>query len=403
MNTFKVGDLVVGNENNGYGVTDDKALLRVTEVNDSEGTFSAELINHKEKKFSKVKGEIVEDLGISDFHIASIDEQAAFEPAKKEKKEKATDTYKFRSKLMIKTYADGRIESSFNATRGMIVETDEARLKGINKIIDAAQGKTKDELMQFNFPKMVEDDPDLKVFEDCIGNAAVEAGLGKLINFFKEFTFEPSFRMVNNLAFKCEESMDEGKNYIMNYFRVAGNQKADAVCEKMKSPEFDDIINRVSLKVPSSRINKRLKVYFGSQGTGKTTLGMEEADGRCTLCNGGILPSDMLEDFNFNDGKPGFQGSLLRKCMEDGKPIVLDEFNLLPFETVRFLQGVLDGKKQFVYKGETIKVKDGFEIIATMNLTVGGMVFGLPEPLVDRCYDIKEFVLTAKNLMSALE
>lgn len=36
-----------------------------------------------------------------------------------------------------------------------------------------------------------------------------------------------------------------------------------------------------------------------------------------------------------------------------------------------------------------------------MNLVVNGVSFGLPEPLVDRCEDIKEFTLTAEMLMNA--
>ena len=37
-----------------------------------------------------------------------------------------------------------------------------------------------------------------------------------------------------------------------------------------------------------------------------------------------------------------------------------------------------------------------------MNLTLGGVTYGLPEPLVDRCEDIREFVLSANQLMGAI-
>ena len=37
-----------------------------------------------------------------------------------------------------------------------------------------------------------------------------------------------------------------------------------------------------------------------------------------------------------------------------------------------------------------------------MNLTLGGMVYGLPEPLVDRCAEVKEFSLTAEQLAKAI-
>ena len=115
-----------------------------------------------------------------------------------------------------------------------------------------------------------------------------------------------------------------------------------------------------------------------------------------------MLPADLMEDFCFEDGKPSFKPSVLWNCMTEGKPIVLDEINLLPFDSLRFLQGVLDGKSEFDYKGRKVVIADGFQIIGTMNLAIGGMVYGLPEPLVDRCADMKEFRLTADMLKSAL-
>ena len=69
---------------------------------------------------------------------------------------------------------------------------------------------------------------------------------------------------------------------------------------------------------------------------------------------------------------------------------------------MRFLQGILDGKASFEYKDKTVNIADGFMIIGTMNLTVNGMTFGLPEPLVDRCAETRKFELTADNLLSAV-
>ena len=115
-----------------------------------------------------------------------------------------------------------------------------------------------------------------------------------------------------------------------------------------------------------------------------------------------MLPADLMEDFVFVDGKATFKPSMLWRCMEEGKPITLDEINLLPFDSLRFLQGVLDGKTEFQYKGNTVHINDGFMVIGTMNLSVNGMVYGLPEPLVDRCADMQKFKLTADQLMSAI-
>ena len=66
------------------------------------------------------------------------------------------------------------------------------------------------------------------------------------------------------------------------------------------------------------------------------------------------------------------------------------------------MQTILDGKGEFLYKGHSVKIKEGFQVIGTMNLCVSGMVYGLPEPLVDRCQETKKFALTADQLMGAI-
>jgi MoxR-like ATPase len=49
-----------------------------------------------------------------------------------------------------------------------------------------------------------------------------------------------------------------------------------------------------------------------------------------------------------------------------------------------------------------VHIHDGFQIIGTMNLSLGGMVYGLPEPLVDRCSDAREFMLSPEQLAKAI-
>lgn len=55
-----------------------------------------------------------------------------------------------------------------------------------------------------------------------------------------------------------------------------------------------------------------------------------------------------------------------------------------------------------MYKGVVVKIKEGFQIIGTMNLVVNGSVYSLPEPLIDRAEELKKFKLTASDLSSAL-
>jgi len=227
--------------------------------------------------------------------------------------------------------------------------------------------------------------------------------LGKLINFFTEFSFTPSFRFVNTLSRISTKNVTAAKKYINNYFTLMDSSYINEIREKVKSAEFSGILNGIKdYGAPASTVNNRLRIYYGAAGTGKTTLAQSEADNRCVVCNASMLPADLMEDFVFTDGHPDFNPSLLYECMEKGLPIVLDEINLLPFDSLRFLQGITDGKTQITYKNREITIKDGFQIIGTMNLTLGGATYGLPEPLVDRCSEIREFDLTADQLMSAI-
>ena len=230
----------------------------------------------------------------------------------------------------------------------------------------------------------------------------VKAGLKNMLNFFKEFEFEPNFRFVNSLAIALQDCEKTANEYVINYFKLVDSIYVKEITQKVKSPEWKDICKDISAIVPKNPINTRFKVYYGSAGTGKTTLAQQETAGRCVICNNSMLPADLMEDFIFENGQPSFRPSMLWECMEKGLPITLDEINLLPFEALRFLQGILDGKKEFVYKGNLVHIADGFQVIGTMNLIVNGAVFNLPEPLVDRASVMKEFKLTATQLLNAI-
>lgn len=228
-------------------------------------------------------------------------------------------------------------------------------------------------------------------------------GLTALIDFFNEFDFTPSYRFTNTLAYKINTNNAQAKDFVNSYFSLMASSYAEDIQEKIKSKEFDALLTKIKqYGTPANHVNNRMKVYYGAAGTGKTTVAWQESDGRCIQCNASMLPSDLMENFIFKDGKPDFDKSLLWECMEQGKPILLDEINLLPFDSLRFLQGIADGKTSFTYKNREVHIKDGFKIIGTMNLTLGGVTYGLPEPLVDRCEDIREFVLDAKQLMGSI-
>jgi hypothetical protein len=228
-------------------------------------------------------------------------------------------------------------------------------------------------------------------------------GLKHMMSFFTEFSFTPSLRFVNTFAYMACKDRKSACDYVYNYFALMDSSYTNEIRQKMQSAEFNQIIDDIAqYGVPKEHINTRLKIYYGSAGTGKTTLAQEEADNRCIVCNSSMLPSDLMEDFIFKDGQPDFNPSLLWECMEEGRKVVLDEINLLPFDSLRFLQGIVDGKTEFYYKNRPVHIAEGFQIIGTMNLSLGGMTYGLPEPLVDRCAETREFVLTADQLAKAI-
>lgn len=241
-----------------------------------------------------------------------------------------------------------------------------------------------------------------KVLTEEEKKVAVIAGISHLIDFFKEFDFEPNFRFINTLSINLKSSQKNAKEYIRSYFELIDSPYFNEINEKIKSKEFSSLLNELKTLAPTKKINHRFKLYYGSQGTGKTTIAMNESGSNPIVCNSSMLPSDIMEDFVFVDGKATYKPSAFWRAMVEGRQIVMDEINLLPYETLRFLQGILDNKSAITYKGNDIEISENFSIIGTMNLTVNGMTYGLPEPLVDRCAVAKKFTLTANDLISAI-
>lgn len=150
-------------------------------------------------------------------------------------------------------------------------------------------------------------------------NSKKEIVVQHLIDFFSEFYFEPNFRFVNTLALLSKQGIVSAKQYVENYFELSDSEFLSSIVEKLCSLEFNMLLKDLKKFSPSTRINKRFKLYYGSQGTGKTTEALEETDGLCMICHSAMLPSDLMEDFKFDDGKAGFNPSVLWRAMEEGK------------------------------------------------------------------------------------
>ena len=214
----------------------------------------------------------------------------------------------------------------------------------------------------------------------------------KIIKFFSEFTFVPATRFINTLS-KFTTQKD-AKTYINNYMSLTDHPDKNEIADKIKSSEFNEILTQLFTCRGDKEINKRLEIYYGPAGTGKTTEAIKlYPDANVTVCNELMDSDSIMKVFDFNDenGHPVFKPSQLQLDMIAGRPHILDEMNLLPLNTLRFLQGVLDGKEKINYEGKDIVIADGFKIIGTMNLVVNGQVFSLPEPIVDRAQKLKEY------------
>lgn len=408
---FKVGDLVKGAPNNGQPVFDEDCLLEVINVYEDSGIelIDCRVIAKKGRGAANVpKGSMGSALEASDFEIAS--QEFIDSLTSKPKKIRALGKIIFGGGLKVINMDDGSVVSTFNPERREEHEEPGSdRLIALEKLV-ALKEDYESRGEKFNICRVLNAQKgkllkqDYSCFEDLFSEKAIKKALKEFQDFFKEFNFKPGPRFMNVLEWKAMENPKEAIEYSVNYMRVFASSFADAMAEKAKSAEYKILINTLALADPVQHINKRLDLYFGAPGTGKTTLANQLTEGRCIVCNESIIPKDLIDSFRFDDGKPSFGKTMLRRCIEEGKCLTLDEINLLPFETLRFLQGLTDGKREFIWDGgdgkepEVIQVHPDFKIIGTMNLELNGDVYGLPEPLVDRCAEIREFKSSADDL-----
>jgi hypothetical protein len=224
----------------------------------------------------------------------------------------------------------------------------------------------------------------------------------KLNAFLSEFSYfrdGVSMRLINTFARSLSPA-----GYLESYCEVSNMEDLPELREKMKSPEFDKVVDLFAKFAPKA-LNKRFAVFYGSPGGGKTYAAVEACkkinDGDCEtmLCSPSMDAADMLYAYRFDykSGKRGYVPTALLNAMLAGRAVVLDEINLLPMEARMFLQNILDNKSKVSVMGIELPIKDGFFVIGTMNLETGLGSSPLPLPLVDRACIIKNFRTSAEQ------
>lgn len=215
-------------------------------------------------------------------------------------------------------------------------------------------------------------------------------GIEELQNTMLQFDTSVSPRMVSTML---HHSNPEA--YLYGYLKLTGRE-CDDFMKKTQSQEWRRMMNKLKSANPK-RINKRLAIYFGPAGGGKTTAALREA-GKKIGMHKDMTAKELMFDFTFENGEAQFSKSVFAQAMENGEPIVCDELNLASNTLLQFMQSVLDNSKSIFMDGQELVIKEGFKVIGTMNDIVSGVDRILPEPIVDRAMDIRYFELTPSKI-----
>lgn len=394
---MKINDFVIGKENNGYIKANSTTMLKVITLFEETGAFTGTIVGTysfaTNSWKAKKNGETFYDLDIDKFVPATstqINQVFPPKPTNAKVKEKIQLTKKY--SVVFKE--DGTIESNLNPENKMIPEISTERQRELSEICSECKNQT-----DFNFMAAIQKYSTINMWDK---QETINC-LQQFINFFKEFDFVPSLRFTNTFARILSSEGDKAAaEYIRNYFALCNHLHKMEIAEKIESAEFKTLVKKLQVYEPQSKINKIITVWYGAPGTGKTYKATHLTEGRCVVCNRDLQPNDLLEDFDFVDGKPVYKPSLLVYCAENGLPLTLDEANLCNNDVLGFLQGITDNKESFNYKDRVIHIKPGFKLYMTMNLVINGDTCGLTEALVDRAEEIQEFTLNGENLLSAI-
>ena len=213
------------------------------------------------------------------------------------------------------------------------------------------------------------------------------------LKFFSETSFKPSIRMIDTLS---RLNLKSGQNYIKWFMELINHPDREVIVPKLKSDEWKNIHSQmldIYKKVGESidPINSRLEIVYGPNGTGKTYDVIKEyqekyPDIGVMACSSSMSSAeDLLQVFDFDEGgKPVFKDSPLTEAIKKDQPVILEEARLMQQSAMAFLQSLLDCKDYVDTCRGRLYIGSNFKVIMTMNLEVNGVVYELPEPIVDR-------------------
>ena len=231
------------------------------------------------------------------------------------------------------------------------------------------------------------------------------------LKFFSETSFKPSIRMIDTLS---RLNLKSGQNYIKWFMELINHPDREVIVPKLKSDEWKNIHSQmldIYKKVGKSidPINSRLEIVYGPNGTGKTYDVIKEyqekyPDIGVMACSSSMSSAeDLLQVFDFDEGgKPVFKDSPLTEAIKKDQPVILEEARLMQQSAMAFLQSLLDCKDYVDTCRGRLYIGPNFKVIMTMNLEVNGVVYELPEPIVDRAQVINKKEMNADLAASIL-
>ena len=231
------------------------------------------------------------------------------------------------------------------------------------------------------------------------------------LKFFSETSFKPSIRMIDTLS---RLNLKSGQNYIKWFMELINHPDREVIVPKLKSDEWKNIHSQmldIYKKVGESidPINTRLEIVYGPNGTGKTYDVIKEyqekyPDIGVMACSSSMSSAeDLLPVFDFDEGgKPVFKDRPLTEAIKKDQPVILEEARLMQQSAMAFLQSLLDCKDYVDTCRGRLYIGPNFKVIMTMNLEVNGVVYELPEPIVDRAQVINKKEMNADLAASIL-